>query len=237
MTQVMAALLLAVALLTATTAPAEAAARPVTFTAADGVTIAADLYDAVSHPAPGVVLVHMQSRTRADWAGVAGDLQRLGITVLAIDLRGHGASAGSTTPLSAMVQDVRAAVTFLVERAGVRPDAIGIVGASLGANLALLAAAETPLVRVTAALSPSTDYRGLRVGADTMRKLGDRHVWLAASADDPLALRTIRDLTADGAGIRDQFISPQSGHGTTLLQADAEVARTLVDWLRQRLLF
>ena len=43
-----------------------------------------------------------------------------------------------------------------------RPDAIGVVGASLGANLALLAAADLPLVRAIALLSPSLDYRGLR---------------------------------------------------------------------------
>ena len=66
-----------------------------------------------------------------------------------------------------MTQDVRAAVQWLSTRPSVRPDAIGVVGASLGANLALLAAVDQPLVRVVAAVSPSLDYRGVRVGPET----------------------------------------------------------------------
>jgi uncharacterized protein len=120
-------------------AAASAAGRPVTLPATDGITLAGQFYETASRPAPGVVLVHMQSRTRADWDEVAQQLEAAGMTVLAIDLRGHGASGGAAAPLAAMVPDVRAAVQWLSTRPGVRPDAMGVAGASLGANLALLA--------------------------------------------------------------------------------------------------
>jgi dienelactone hydrolase len=197
-----------------------AAGRPVTLPAADGVTLAGQFYEAAARPAPGVVLVHMQSRTRADWDEVAQQLEAAGITVLAIDLRGHGASGGSAAPLAAMVPDVRAAVSWLSTRPTVRPDAIGVAGASLGANLALLAAADQPLARAVAAISPSLDYRGLRVGPETMKKLAGRPVWLAASSEDPYSLRTLKELTADESVRRDQQLSSVAAHGTNLLSTD-----------------
>jgi alpha-beta hydrolase superfamily lysophospholipase len=216
---------------------AAAAGRPVTVPAADGVMLAGQLYEAAARPAPGVVLVHMRARTRGDWDDVAQQLEAAGLTVLAIDLRGHGASGGSAASLSDMVPDLRAAVQWLSSRPAVRPDAIGMVGASLGANLALLAAADQPLVRAVAVISPSLDYRGLRVGPDVMKKLSGRGVWLAASSEDPYALRTLKELTADASMPRDQQLSSVPAHGTSLLTADKDLARALVDWLRQRLLF
>lgn len=227
--------LLAAAVLAIPVGPAAAGGRPVTFASLDGVSLAGQLYEAGQRPAPGVVLVHMLSRSRADWDVPAMMLQSLGVTALALDLRGHGGSGGAAD-LSVMVHDVRAAVQFLSGRQGVRPDGIGIAGASLGANLALLVAAGEPTVRAVAAVSPSLDYRGVRVGADVMRRIGERPVWLAASTEDAYALRTIQDLAAGGSSAREQRLSPIAGHGSMLLLGDPELARALVDWLCQRLL-
>ncbi len=215
---------------------AEAAGRPVALASLDGTSLAGQLYEAASRPAPAVVLVHMLSRSKADWDSLAQDLERRGITALAIDLRGHGASGGSATALGAMVQDVRAAVQWLAARPTVRPDAVGVAGASLGANLALVAAVEQPLVRVVAAVSPSLDYRGVRASADVMRKLGDRGIWLACSTEDPYALRTLKELTESSTVPRDQQLSTVPAHGTHLLAADPVLARALVDWLHRTLL-
>ena len=213
-----------------------AAGRPVTFPSADGTTLAAQFYEPSNRPAPGVVLVHMLSRSKADWDELARQLEAAGIAALAIDLRGHGASGGSAATLPDMTQDVRAAAQWLSTRPTVRPDAIGVAGASLGANLALLAAADQPLIRVVAAVSPSLDYRGVRVGPDLMRKIAAKPVWLAASSEDPFAARTIHELTMNGEGQAEQQLSPTAAHGSNLLAADKALAQALVDWLRQRLL-
>ena len=81
-----------------------------------------------------------------------------------------------------MVQDVRAAAQWLATRPNVRPDAMAMVGASLGASLALLAAVDLPQVRAIGLLSPSLDYRGLRTDTALIKRLGSRSIWLAASA-------------------------------------------------------
>jgi pimeloyl-ACP methyl ester carboxylesterase len=211
-----------------------AAGRPVTFQSLDGTSLAGEFYES-SARAPGVVLVHMLSRNKSDWHGLPERLRDAGITALAIDLRGHGGSSGSAGDLTAMVQDVRAAAQWLATRPNVRPDAIGVVGASLGASLALLAAVDLPQVRALGLLSPSLDYRGLRTDAALVKRLGSRPLWLCASSEDPLALRTLRDMAADTSGPREQVVSSAVAHGTVLLERDGDVGRALVDWLRRTL--
>jgi alpha-beta hydrolase superfamily lysophospholipase len=214
----------------------EASGRAVTFPSLDGTALTGEYFEASARPAPAVVLVHMLTRSKGEWGSLPDRLQEAGITALTVDLRGHGGSAGSAQALPEMVQDVRAAVQWLAGRQGVRPGAVGLVGASLGASLSLLATVELPAVRVLALLSPSLDYRGLRTDVNLVRRLGSRSLWLAASAEDPLALRTLRDFAADSSGPREQSISTTAAHGTALLERDPEVGRALVDWLRRSLL-
>lgn len=158
------------------------------------------------------------------------------MAVLTFDLRGHGQSGGSAGQLSAMVGDVAAAISWLATRPNVRPSQMAAVGASLGANLTVLAAGDSPWVRALALLSPSLDYRGIRLDGNAMRKVRDRALWVGASAEDPYALRSLRELVTDDRE-HSERISPASGHGTLLLTADPEMSRALVDWLRSRLIF
>ncbi|MBA3271729.1 MAG: alpha/beta fold hydrolase [Acidobacteria bacterium] len=217
-------------------ATAIAAGRNVTFVSTDGTSLAGQFYEAFNPPTPGVVLVHMMGRSKDEWSPTAERLQDAGITVLAMDLRGHGSSGGNGAMLAPMVGDVQAAVQWLPARPGVRPDALAVVGASLGANLAAIAAAGVATVRGVALISPSLDYRGVRIDATVMRKIGNRPVWRAASTDDPYALRTVKEL-ATGSGAREQRLSGARAHGTALLGADPELATGLVDWLRRTLIF
>jgi alpha-beta hydrolase superfamily lysophospholipase len=213
--------------------PARASSVPVQLRTSDGITLSAAAYDA-AEPTAGIVLVHMFTRSKDDWRSLAERLQNMDISALALDLRGHGGSAGSAAPTAAMALDVRAAVAFLSERVGGR--AIGVVGASLGASLAIIAAAEMPEVRAVAMVSPVADYRGVRLEA-AAKKYGARPLFLLASGEDPYALRTVRSLVSDATAGREQRLSSVAAHGTLLLDRDPEIAAALVDWLRRTLLF
>jgi pyridoxine 5-phosphate synthase len=215
---------------------AEASGRPVTVPSVDGVSLAGEYFEASSRPAPAVLLVHMLSKSRGEWRDLPDRIRDAGITALTIDLRGHGQTSGSAQDFQGMVKDVRAAAQWLATRPNVRGDAVAIVGASLGASLALLAAVEVPQARALALLSPSLDYRGLRTDTALVKRLGSRSIWLAASAEDPLALRTVRDFAAEPSGPREQHVSSAVAHGTVLLERDSDLARSLVDWLRRSLL-
>ncbi|MEP7116866.1 MAG: alpha/beta fold hydrolase [Acidobacteriota bacterium] len=224
----------AVVMIVSAAGAAHAAGRAAQFRNSDGVSIAATVYDAAIAPAPAVVLVHMLTRTKEDWQPFAQRLQAAGFTAVTIDLRGHGQSSGAAAPAAAMALDVQAALTWLTERSDVTRGAVATVGASLGASLALLAAADVAAVRGAALLSPAADYRGVRLDA-ALKKYGARPMLLVASNDDPYALRTVRALAANHPE-REQRLSPVAAHGSQLLARDPDVAAALVDWLRRTLL-
>jgi hypothetical protein len=59
---------------------------------------------------------------------------------------------------------------------------------------------------------------------------------MAASTEDPFALRTLKELAERPWG-HEQQLSAVVAHGTALLAPDADLAQSLVDWLRNRLVF
>jgi alpha-beta hydrolase superfamily lysophospholipase len=222
--------------------PAAARSQRVTVRTDDGLSLAATWYEPATPPAPAVILVHMLNRSRREWDALGQRLASENIGALAIDLRGHGESPGSGTTTdgsepgySSMVLDVKAARRFLAQRAEVHQTRVGIAGASIGANLAALEASGDTTIASLALLSPSLDYRGLRIEA-AVRKLGARPVLLVASDDDPYASRTVRELQKSGGGVRELLVLKQAGHGTSMLARDPDLVRTLVDWFRRTLL-
>lgn len=228
--------LVAAAILTSLPA---AASQRVTIRTDDGVTLAATWYEPSPRPGPAVILVHMLHRSRRDWDAVASRLASEGVGALAIDLRGHGESQGwafaEPQGYAAMVRDVAAARRYLATRPDVIQSRVGIAGASLGGNLAALAAADDPTLKSLALLSPSLDYRGVRIEA-AVRKIGARPLLLVASDDDPYAGRSARDLQKAGGGTRELLVLNGAGHGTVMLGRDADLGRRLVDWFHRTLL-
>jgi pimeloyl-ACP methyl ester carboxylesterase len=214
---------------------ARAASQRVSVRTDDGLTLAATWYEPSTRPAPAVIFIHMLQKSRRDWDQVAAQMAAEGIGGLALDLRGHGDSPGSPQDFAGMVQDVRAARRFLSSRADVTPARIGIAGASIGASLAALAAADDPSVVSLALLSPSLDYRGLRLDA-AAKKYGARPILLVASDDDGYAARSVRELRKAGAGVREVVVLSRAGHGTAMLSSDVDLSRRLLEWFRQTLL-
>ena len=82
------------------------------------------------------------------------------------------------------MDDTRAAWQALLARPEVDPQRTAIVGASIGANLALLVGANNNQVAAVAALSPGDDFQGIRP-TGVLSNFGNRPVYLIASQDDP----------------------------------------------------
>lgn len=212
-----------------------AATQRVTLRTDDGITLAATWYEPSTRPAPAVILVHMLQKSRRDWDQFASRLAADGIGAIAFDLRGHGESSGGMQDYAAMVQDVRAARRFLSSRSDVVPSRIGIVGASLGATIAVLAAADDPSIVAASLLSPTMENRGIRLEA-AVKRYGARPLLLVASDDDGYAARTVRDIQKAGGGLRESILLSHAGNGTAMLANDQDLARRLVEWLRRTLL-
>jgi dienelactone hydrolase len=206
----------------------DGAGREVAFKSDDGRTVTGYLAEAAARPSPAVVLVPMLGSPRDEWQSVAQALAEGEVTALTIDLPGQHLP-GDSAAAAAWSRDVTAAVSFLTSRADVRPGAIGVAGASFGATLAALAAAGDPRIRAIALVSPSLDYRGVRMEG-AMRQVGDRPALLLASLQDPYAVRSVKELALAGSGPRETRWSETAAHGTVLLSRDPDLVRSLVEW-------
>jgi dienelactone hydrolase len=210
---------------------AEAAGRVVTFRADDGRMLSGLLMEADQRPAPAVVLVPMLGRPKDDWQAVAQRFAEANITALAIDLPGTTAPE-DPRELARWSEDIRAAVAYLVSRPDVLAGSIGVAGASLGGSLAVIEAAGDAGVRAIALISPSLDYRGVRIEGP-LRAYGARPALLVASAHDSYAARSTRELAQDAAqGLRDIRWSDVAAHGTLLLSRDPDLVRSLIAWFQ-----
>src|SRR3989344_2272608 len=172
----------------------------VSFLTEDGVTVVGDYYEGGGEKA--VLLLHMMPASRASWIAFANKLVAEGWSALSIDLRGHGESiSGPSGTLDyknfsdgehqASIVDVESGIEYLVQR-GMKE--ISIAGASIGANLALVYAAEHPNIHSVILLSPGLDYRGVNTEAVAPKISEPTRVYLIASQEDDYSAASVRDL-------------------------------------------
>ena len=221
--------------------PRHAEPQTVTFAARDGMLVTGALHLPEKTPAPAVLLLPMMSRTLHDWDQAAARLADSGIAALAIDFRRNGggkptgAGAGEAGAFSDLVLDAEAARAYLSARPEIVPGRVGLLGASLGANVAVLVAGNDPTIPTMALLSASLEYRGLYL-EQALRKYGQRPVLLVASSEDPYALRSARQAVTMGDGPRELRVLSGAGHGTVMLSRDPDLISALVDWFLRTLL-
>ena len=209
--------------------PVAGAAERMTIEAADGLLLQATLLRPItSAPNPSVILLHMLGDDRTVWGevGLAADLVAAGYAVLVVDLRGHGETGGAQDWTLAADDLGRVWDAFAVRADETRT---AVVGASIGANMALRLGAERPDVVGVALLSPGLEYRGVTT-ADQLAVYGDRPLLLVASEDDPYSADSVRALAevASGATVH---IFDAAGHGTNMFAAAPELSGLIIGWL------
>jgi pimeloyl-ACP methyl ester carboxylesterase len=122
--------------------------EPVTLTTGNGLRLHG--WYVPSRNGAAVAVMHGTSSNRLGVADHARLLARHDYGVLIFDFHGHGASDGRSMSLPARFQpDADAALAFLRQRADVRTGRIGLVGVSLGGEVAIHAAAQDPAWRAT----------------------------------------------------------------------------------------
>jgi pimeloyl-ACP methyl ester carboxylesterase len=204
-----------------------ASAAQVALTSSDGVHLAGEDYGAGRR---AILLVHDAARSRADFSTLAPRLASAGYHVLAIDLRGHGASAASTATdadWSPLVGDVEAGVGWLRDHGATE---VHLLGVGAGANLALSAAAATPSVTDLILLSPALNAHGVKVST-AIGPFGARPLLVVASTDDALALRTATWLQSSATGPAALQTYPGSAAGPRLLMSAPDLENRIVGWL------
>jgi pimeloyl-ACP methyl ester carboxylesterase len=122
--------------------------EPVSLETIDGISLAG--WYSPAHNSTAIILLQGAGASREAVRPYAEMLVRHGYGVLALDLRGHGASGGATNRLGWQgTRDVGAAVAFLETRPEV--DSVGGLGLSLGGEVLLGAASDYPALEAIAA--------------------------------------------------------------------------------------
>jgi pimeloyl-ACP methyl ester carboxylesterase len=218
----------------------------VQFQTPDGVIIKGD-YLASPSPKAYLLLLHMMPATRTSWYPLMDKLRTAGYASLAIDLRGHGESLKKKTERGdfqtlnyknfseaehqATIQDVEAAVKWLIEEKGASKSKIAIIGASIGANLALEYLSENPEVETAILLSPGLDYRGIKTEPLALKINPKQAIFLVASEDDSYSFETNRILYNLLKSKKEIKEFKKAGHGTTMLERESSLMDELIEWL------
>lgn len=206
------------ALLAALPARAEKAA----FKSSDGTPLAAE-WRAPRRGQPVFVLLHGLGAGRGEWRLFAARAAAFGWGTLAVDLRGHGESGGPAyttfrTPADWLrgAEDARAAMAWLGKVKHVAPERVVLAGASIGANLALHAAADEPRARFTLLLSPGWNYQGVTLPDQVAAY--PRPILFAAASDDPYAFKSSQEALRLCRSPESSFLPAPRGHGVRMLE-------------------
>lgn len=202
---------------------------PLMISAADGLILQATFYSGPTGSAPVAVLLHQEGGSRSDWEPLAQQLQAAGYAVLTLDLRGHG-DTGGVVNWALVRDDVAAALALLFDLGGVDQARIVLVGAGVGANLALNACADTSGCAAAVLLSPGLDYHGITT-ADALARLGVRPLLIVAG--DNAGNNPADSLTLDNMaqGAHQLVVIPAGGHGMALFATDPALQDQLVTWI------
>jgi pimeloyl-ACP methyl ester carboxylesterase len=211
----------------------------VSFVTDDGWEIFGSYYVSGSEHAPCVLLLHMMPADRRSFDGFAPKLAGAGHNVLSIDLRGHGDSLykdGDKMPFDKFsdaehqesVGDIAAAKAFLDDK-GADTSRTAIVGASIGANLALVYAAGDEDVKAVVLLSPGLDYRGVMT-APAMEMYG-RPSLIAASEGDGYSADSCRELKEIADDSSELKLYDGSEHGTNIFGPEPQLETEVISWI------
>ncbi|MCP4684143.1 MAG: alpha/beta fold hydrolase [bacterium] len=203
-------------------------------------------------PAPLLVLLPMRARDHRSYDDLRAAIINRAIGfgkdkiiwpyVVAFDLRGHGRSkdrGGATVHFRDMPNeeylkipvDVAGAVTEILADSSylIDPERIFVVGASIGANSAIMMTGHLSGVSKVAMLSPGLKYRGLEPEAALEAFEGD--VTVFASEEDRNSFASARHLVS---GREEQCTLEEfygSEHGTDIINTYPEAMKKLIDWL------
>lgn len=255
--------LLATALLASSTFAADPAPKgeDVSFQTSDGLTIAATYWPAATtsrEPSPVVIALPMYAHDRTTYAPMVAPLTERGMSLLALDLRGHGGSAmqgkddlgvrvkaRDPALFNAMHEDVAAAVAWLAREKKTPRGKIGLLGASVGCSVAIDAATRTPdEFAAVVCLSPGTNYLGVPTLEHVAKWPKGKPLLLVASPKEAttgavpiqaaIADKRVEVRTVEGGADADASMAL---HGTNMFGRAPDVERNVAEWLAYRLAF
>ncbi len=211
----------------------------VSLTTSDGKAIAG----IITRPAtgsclPAALLLHQFGNDKSQWNAHLPAFIAAGYVTLAIDLRGHGESDPQDGAFNDLLTDpdqapldVQAAIAHLMGDDAVDPARVGVVGTSIGANLAVVAASQDLGVGATVALSTRlTPVESLLGGAAV--SLGPLLCYAGETDGGGDQAMTCAALEPLSSGPAQSVILPDTGaHGVAIVDGFPETVPAIIDFL------
>lgn len=197
------------------------------FQTADGIALDGRLWHRGSSRI--AIYLHEYRQDQSAWWEVIRRQRAPGVSALTFDFRGHGESEGLLEDVEGMVMDAEAAIAFA---RGLGFERVMLVGAGMGAAIAMATAVQEPDVTVVGFSAPA-DFDAL----DTvpLAEVLDTRVQLIASRDDVSAAHSLRSFRALGNIDSTQArLYPGRSHGVRMLEgrAGADVRERFEELLR-----
>jgi len=208
----------------------------ITIESSDDVLLRGDLYypDDLEDDAPAVILYHMLNGSRRAYNPLIPGLLDAGYIVLNMDMRGHGGTRGAQD-WELAEDDAQRTFDWLREQAHVNGDAVSIIGASIGSNMALKACANDSQCLTVIALSPGLDYRGVQPETALVGGLSQRSALLVAAHGDDYSADSVEQLFSNATGHVSARLFMGRAHGTQLFNRELDrVQHMIIDWLDEQ---
>lgn len=196
---------------------------------------------------PVVLLLHMLGKDKSSWDRFITKLLDSQYAVFSIDMRGHGRSTKikdgneivytnmNESDWKKLPDDIDDVISLIQNERLIDKNRIGIVGASIGANTAIIAASKHPdKIKTIVALSPGLDYHDI-VTLDAAEKL-KKPILFAVSEEDNYSYKSCNELNKVVKMKHDLLIYKGAEHGTNLLNQSDDLESKVISWLYENLM-
>lgn len=225
-------------------------AKEVVLETEEGFKLVTDYYQSVKSSNLAVLMLHQCNYNRSMYQGVGQELAQRGIHSLSLDFRGFGESTSEKVnsdyfeTLSQEEQseawrdmtafwpsDVQLAYDFLQEKTG-KDSKIAVIGASCGGSQAITLS-EQNLVEAVAFFSSGQNDKNI---VRYTKRLSTKPTLIIAAEEDGGTYTSAVKLFKASSNQQSKFISYKGGdHGYPLLDKDAHLGTTIVNWFEIQL--
>ncbi|OGS18492.1 MAG: hypothetical protein A2219_03610 [Elusimicrobia bacterium RIFOXYA2_FULL_50_26] len=221
----------------------------VQFSSVDGILLSGLFMPPSSPGMKTFILLHGLGSNQEEWQSFIQKLVKRGYGFLSYDARGHGESTldangqkisfenfgapGPGSQWNAMVADLEQAIEFLLKEKKISRKRIGLMGASLGANICIIETGRDKEIPVAVLLSPGLNYAGI-VTSKAIEGCNDRPVLIAASPGDTYAWQSSTLLSQALAKNKKALFVTGEGNRHGVQMFDGKLENRILGWLESK---
>ena len=225
-------------------------AAKVTLPAKAGIELKGDYYQSNVDSSHAVLMLHQCNFNRSMYNNIGKQLAKQGIHALSIDFRGFGESINKEFSVESIqklpaekrreawqtmskhwLEDVQLAYNYLKSKVE-NNSVIGVIGASCGGSQAITLAENNPIKAIGFFSSQQREENITRY----QNTLADKATLIIASEEDGGTYTSAQKLFEKAKHNNSKFVSYKgNGHGYPLLDKDAHLADSIVNWFDSQL--